>query len=133
MAAIKTRSIGHVSVAGSDRSNGRIEPETMTDRYGKRDTDTWIEASGLVVRLITDDVDDASHQRFVVRLPGGQTVLVAHNLDVSTLVPLGMGDRVRFRGLYGWNERGGLVHWTHADPMGLEPGGYIEFRTRRYS
>lgn len=105
----------------------------MTESYGKRDTDTWIEAAGLVVRLIPDDVQDTRHQRFVVRLPGGQTVLVAHNLDVSSRVPLGMADRVRFRGLYEWNERGGLVHWTHADPQGMEQGGYVEFRTRRYS
>jgi hypothetical protein len=35
--------------------------------------------------------------------------------------------------MYEWNEEGGLVHWTHGDPLGLDEGGYVEFRTRRYS
>ena len=105
----------------------------MTNTYAKRDTDSWIEETGLVVRLIPDDVHGSRHQRFVVRLRGGQTVLVAHNLAMAARVPLGMGDRIRFRGLYEWNEQGGLVHWTHADPQGMEKGGYVEFRTRRYA
>lgn len=104
----------------------------MADRYGKRDTDDWIEDDGLVVRLIADDVHDSPHQRFVVRLRGGQTVLIAHNLDLSERVPVGLGDRVRFRGVYEWNERGGLVHWTHDDPLGIESGGHVDYRGRRY-
>ena len=105
----------------------------MPDRYGKRDTDEWIEDDGLVVRLIPDDVHDSRHQRFVLRLRGGQTLLIAHNLALSPRVPAGLGDRVRFRGVYEWSDEGGLVHWTHADPMGAEEGGYVEFRGQRYA
>lgn len=105
----------------------------MGDRYGKRHTDEWIEDEGLVVRLIPDDVHDTRHQRVVLRLRGGQTVLLAHNLGLSERVPVGLGDRVRFRGMYEWSDLGGLVHWTHEDPLGIEKGGYVEFRTRRYS
>ena len=105
----------------------------MTDRYGKGDTDTWIEDTGLVVRLIPDDEQGSRHQRFILSLPGRQTILLAHNLGLSARVPVGIGDRVRFRGMYEWNEQGGLVHWTHGDPLGMEKGGYVEFRTRRYS
>jgi hypothetical protein len=105
----------------------------VTDRYGKRDTDNWIEDSGLVVRLIPDDVHGSRHQRFILSLRGGQTILLAHNLELSAQVPVGIGDRVKFRGMYEWNEEGGLVHWTHGDPLGLDEGGYVEFRTRRYS
>jgi hypothetical protein len=83
--------------------------------------------------LLSDDSDDSRHQRFVVQLAGLQTVLVAHNLDVSVRVPVGMGDRIGFRGLYEWNDLGGLVHWTHDDPLGNEQGGWIRFRKKRYS
>lgn len=83
--------------------------------------------------MLSDDNDESRHQRFVVQLPGKQTVLVANNLDVSTRVPVGMGDRVGFRGLYEWNDLGGLVHWTHDDPRGEEEGGWIRYRRKVYS
>jgi hypothetical protein len=69
----------------------------------------------------------------VLRTAGQQTLLIANNLDVGDRVPLGLGDRVRFRGLYEWNDLGGLVHWTHRDPMGIGDGGWIRHRRQIYS
>lgn len=43
-----------------------------------------------------------------------------------------MGDRVAVRGLYEWNDLGGLVHWTHDDPLGDEGGGWIKYRRKLY-
>lgn len=100
--------------------------------YGKPDTGTWIEESGLVRRLIPDDNDGARHQRFILDLRNGQTVLMAHNIDLAERVPVGLGDRIRFRGMYEWNEQGGLVHWTHHDPLGIEDGGFIRYRNKSY-
>lgn len=104
----------------------------MNPAYGKADSGTFIEDSGSVRRLLPDDDDSSPHQRFVVRLGSGQTLLIAHNLDLAERVPLGLGDRVHFRGMYEWNELGGLVHWTHHDPQGIEDGGYVRFRRRTY-
>ena len=104
----------------------------MTRIYDQRDSGSWIEATGLVRRLIRDDSDDSAHQRFVLDLRNGQTVLVAHNIDLAERVPVSLGDRVRLRGLYEWNDLGGLVHWTHRDPLGIEDGGYIRYRRRLY-
>ncbi len=83
--------------------------------------------------MLSDDRDGAAHQRFVIKLRNGQTLLIAHNIDLAARVPLGMGDRIRFRGMYEANDLGGLVHWTHDDPMGHEKGGYVQYRTRTYS
>ena len=83
-------------------------------------------------RLLADDDEGSRHQRFVLKLRGGQTLLIAHNIDIAPRVPIGMGDRVRFRGMYEWNELGGLVHWTHADPHGIEEGGYVRYRSQQY-
>lgn len=80
-----------------------------------------------------DDNDDSRHQRFILRLANRQSLLIAHNIDLARRVPLGMGDRVQFRGMYEWNELGGLVHWTHDDPMGIEEGGHIRYRRNVYS
>lgn len=100
--------------------------------WARADTGSWIEASGVVRRLVPDDNDGARHQRFIVDLKNGQTVLIAHNIDLADRLPLGIGDRVRFRGVYEWNDLGGLVHWTHHDPLGIEEGGFVKYRTRYY-
>ena len=84
------------------------------------------------MRLFHDDDPGSRHQRFVVSVPGGQTLLIAHNAELGERIPLGLGDRIRFRGLYEWNDLGGLVHWTHTDPLGELEGGWVEFRKRRY-
>lgn len=104
----------------------------MNRSWGKADSGTWIEGRGKVRRLLADDEEGGRHQRVVLDLGNGQTLLVAHNIDVAERVPLGIGDRVGFRGVYEWNDLGGLVHWTHADPLGVEEGGYLRYRRRVY-
>lgn len=100
--------------------------------YDKTDTGQWVEASGFVRRLLSDDNEGSRHQRMILDMRNGQTLLVAHNLDLAKRVPVGLGDRIQFRGMYEWNDLGGLIHWTHHDPLGVEDGGYIKFRTRTY-
>ena len=101
--------------------------------YTKRDTGRWIEGTGFVRRLLNDQSDGLRHQRIVIQVPGGSTLLVAHNIELADRVPVGVGDRIHFRGVYEWNELGGLIHWTHHDPMGQDDGGYVRFRRRVYA
>ncbi|MDH3350332.1 MAG: DUF3465 domain-containing protein [Gammaproteobacteria bacterium] len=105
----------------------------MEEHYKKDDTGRWIEDAGVVRRLLSDDNDGSRHQRLILRLRNRQSLLVAHNIDLARRVPLGMGDRIRFRGMYEWNDLGGLVHWTHHDPLGIEDGGWIRFRSKTYA
>jgi hypothetical protein len=100
--------------------------------YEKSDTSNWVEGAGLVKKLLPDDNNPSRHQRFILDMRNGQTLLIAHNLNLATKVPVGLGDRIRFRGMYEWNELGGLVHWTHADPLRADEGGYIKYRTKVY-
>lgn len=100
--------------------------------FERRDSGDWIEGAGVVLRLLSDDNEDSRHQRFVLDMRNGQTLLIAHNIDLAKRIPVGMGDKVSFRGVYEWNELGGLVHWTHHDPMGVEKGGHVEFRSSVY-
>ena len=41
---------------------------------------------GTVERLLADDEEGSRHQRFILRLASGQTLLVAHNIDVAPRV-----------------------------------------------
>lgn len=105
----------------------------MIDTFTKRDDGEWVEVSGFVRRLLSDDDDGSRHQRFVIDIGQGQTLLVAHNLELAERIPVGMGDRVYVRGLYEWNDLGGLVHWTHRDPMETDDGGWVRYRRRVYA
>ena len=100
--------------------------------FGRLDSGEWIEGSGIIQRMLRDDNDGSRHQRFILDMRNDQTLLIAHNIDLAKRVPAGLGDRIRFRGMYEWNDLGGLVHWTHHDPMGIERGGYIDFRKKIY-
>jgi hypothetical protein len=86
-----------------------------------------------VCRLLSDDDDDSPHQRFIIDVGNRQTLLIAHNLELAERVPVGMGDRVHVRGVYEWNDLGGLVHWTHDDPLGVEDGGWVRYRRKTYA
>ncbi len=107
--------------------------ETLSRAFDTRREAFWIEASGRVVRVLPDDREGSRHQRIIVALATGQTLLIAHNIDIAprlkSLVP---GDRLRFRGKYVWNAQGGVIHWTHHDPSGARVGGWLELDGRRY-
>ena len=101
--------------------------------FDTRASDLEVEGQGTVVRVLADDQEGARHQRFIVRLDSGQTLLVAHNIDVAPRVDgLAVGDVVAFRGVYEWSAEGGTVHWTHRDPGGVHAAGWLRHDGRVY-
>jgi len=104
----------------------------IVSAFESRRSDLMVECEGTVTRVLSDDERGSRHQRFVLEIGSGHTVLVAHNIDLASRVAdLRRGDRVRFRGEYEYNEQGGVVHWTHDDPQGRRQGGWIEHDGRR--
>jgi hypothetical protein len=55
----------------------------MKRTYEKSDSGIWIEATGFVRRVLTDDNDGSRHQRFVLDMRNGQSLLIAHNIDLA--------------------------------------------------
>jgi hypothetical protein len=99
----------------------------------ERQSGVVVEGVGTVEKLLPDDLAGSRHQRFILRLASRQTILVSHNIDLAPrLDSLRIGDEVRFRGQYEWNQRGGLVHWTHHDPGGQRTGGWLRHGDRVY-
>ena len=92
-----------------------------------------VKFSGTVVYKLPDDTDGSRHQRFLVELESGQTLLIAHNLDLAPRVAhLKLKQTVTIFGEYIWNAKGGLVHKTHHDPDGSDPGGWIRHKGVTY-
>jgi len=106
--------------------------EAIAKLFADRKSGEMVEISGRVQRMLADDEIDPPHQRFIVELGNGHTVLIAHNLNLSARVPVNQWDPLRIRGEYEWNEQGGVVHWTHRDPGAGLKHGWIEYKGRRY-
>lgn len=85
-----------------------------------------------VKKLLPDDVEGLPHQRFLLNLSNGTTVLVAHDTKMAPRVPIEAGDIVTIHGEYIWNEKGGVVHWTHHSDTPRHEGGWIDFGGQRY-
>ena len=92
-----------------------------------------ITGEAIVVKLLTDDTRGSKHQRFIVELDSGQTILIAHNIDLAPRVNiLQIGDIVSFKGVYEFNDKGGVIHWTHHDPKFKRDGGWIKHNGKIY-
>ena len=96
-------------------------------------SDVQVEGEGTVIRVLPDDVDGSRHQRFIVQLASGQTLLITHNIDLAPRIAgLKVGDSIGFNGEYVWNEKGGVIHWTHHDPQGRHVAGWVMHNGKRY-
>ncbi|MDH3989098.1 MAG: DUF3465 domain-containing protein [Gammaproteobacteria bacterium] len=91
------------------------------------------QGSGTVTRVLPDDNDGSRHQRFILQLASGRTLLVAHNIDLAPRVAgIRPGDKVDFYGEFESNPQGGVIHWTHHDPNGQHVGGWLKHKGRTY-
>jgi len=105
----------------------------LQNAYANGQSDVQVEGSGTVVKTLSDDLDGSRHQRFILKLDSGQTVLVSHNIDLAPRIDsLSTGDVVEFFGEYEWNPKGGVIHWTHHDPHGRHVAGWLKHRGRTY-
>ena len=115
------------------QGSGSAGQAAIDGAFAAGQSDVVVRDSGRVVRILADDNDGSRHQRFIVEIDSGLTVLIAHNIDVAPRIDgLRKGDVVEFRGEYEWNDRGGVIHWTHHDPQGYRAGGWIEHAGRRF-
>jgi len=92
----------------------------------------WVGFNGKIVKNLKDDLSGSRHQKFLVSPTSGITLLVAHNIDLASRVPINKGDSISLYGRYEWNNRGGVMHWTHHDPKGKKKGGWIKANGKMY-
>jgi hypothetical protein len=119
--------------ASKPDSEGDSGDAILAAAFRDRANDLQVQGSGTVARLLDDDHEGSRHQRFIVRLDSGQTLLVAHNIDVAPRVEgLAVGDQIAFSGVYEWSAEGGTIHWTHADHDGDHAPGWLRYGGRTY-
>jgi cold shock CspA family protein len=105
----------------------------LQDAFEHQISAIQVEGVGKISKLLPDDTVGAKHQKIIVVLNSGQTILIAHNIDIADKIdPIQLGDFIAFNGEYEWNEKGGLVHWTHLDPKGIHIAGWLKYNGKKY-
>lgn len=109
------------------------DSQQLAVAFNNQQSDIQVGGVGTVVRTLSDDMEGSRHQRFILKLSSGQTVLVAHNIDLAPRInSLRAGDGIEFYGEYEWNSKGGVLHWTHHDPRGNHEGGWLKHNGSTY-
>lgn len=99
----------------------------------QRTSNVQVKGTGTVIRLLKDDNRGSRHQKFILKLASNKTILIAHNIDLAPRInAISTGDIIAFYGEYEWNNKGGVVHWTHHDPNGHHIGGGLKHNGNTY-
>ncbi len=113
-------------------SSENLGAYTIEELYNNRQSGVMVKFEGQIIKLLSDDNEGSRHQRFIVKISNSHTILIAHNIDVAPRVPIKSNTNITIYGQYEWNEKGGVVHWTHADSYGTHEGGWIEYNGKVY-
>ena len=106
---------------GSDKQSAEA---VLKQAFENEQSDIQVEGEGTVWKTLPDDNKGTRHQRFILKLSSGQTLLVAHNIALADKIKgLKKGDKV---------EQGGVIHWTHHDPSGRHTDGWLKHDGRLY-
>ncbi len=99
----------------------------------QRTSNVQVKGTGTVIRLLKDDNRGSRHQKFILKLASNKTILIAHNIDLAPRInAISTDDIIAFYGEYEWNNKGGVVHWTHHDPNGHHIGGWLKHNGNTY-
>ncbi len=113
-------------------SNSVSNPELLR-AYNNQIAKVQIKGQGTIIKLLKDDLDGSHHQRILLKVNANQTLLIAHNIDLAPRIDnLRVGDALEFYGEYVWNNKGGVLHWTHRDPRGRHQGGWLKYQGKIY-
>ena len=106
---------------------------TIQQAVDAHQSDIQVEITAPVIKVLPDDTQGSRHQRFLIRLPSNDTILIAHNIDLAPRVDkLKAGTAISIYGEYEWNKKGGVIHWTHRDPANRHSHGWIKYQGKTY-
>ena len=134
-----TEQSNHLSTLPIDiEKKDTIAPNNSTDdsiskAFTNRSSNIQVQGVGTIIKILRDDLEGSRHQKFIIRLFSGHTLLIAHNIDLAPRInSIGNGDSIEFYGEYEWNSKGGVIHWTHHDPKRKHVGGWLKHKGKQY-
>jgi len=121
------------SILQSSTQQSSASVQKVSSAFRNRQSDVQVGGSGVVIKILPDDTLGSKHQKFILKLSLGQTLLISHNIDLAPRInTLRKGDTIEFYGEYEWNSKGGVVHWTHRDPAARHEHGWLKHKDIMY-
>lgn len=115
------------------RSPAQESAVQIQHAFVNKESEVQVRGSGFIVNVLQDDLKGARHQRFIVQVAQGNTILIAHNIDLAPRIDtIKKGEKISFYGVYEWNTKGGVVHWTHHDPKRRHIDGWLKYHGKIY-
>ncbi len=110
--------------------------DILMQAFQAKQSDRQVQGCGTIIKALLDDNEGSRHQKILIELTDvtpKQTLLLVHNIDLAPRVAdVAKGTPISFYGEYVYNDKGGLVHWTHHDPAARHQGGWIDSNGVRY-
>lgn len=120
----------------SNSKKTRCDNRVLFEQYQQQNTGkTQVLGCGQIIKVLPDDNEGSRHQRLLVRIDNYPqiTVLIAHNIDLAPRVAdVKAKQPISFYGEYIYNDKGGVVHWTHKDPAARHQDGWLDYQGKRY-
>lgn len=121
------------SSAGSETPDNIAAIDAIHQHHGHQE----VTIEGTVAQVLPNQKSlTGLHERFILDVHTGsgdqQLILVAHNIDIAPQVPLQEGDDVIVHGDLELDPQGPVIHWTHHDPSGRHPPGFIKVHGQTY-
>ncbi|MEG0196763.1 MAG: DUF3465 domain-containing protein [Acinetobacter sp.] len=109
------------------------DDEKIQQAFQEQRSNIQVQSRGLIKAILRDDNNGSRHQKIILELSTGQTVLVAHNIDLAPRIEnLKQGEIVEFNGEYEYSPQGGVIHWTHHDPQNKHVDGWLKYKGQIY-
>ena len=78
-----------------------LEFTDLKELYDAQVSNAQVLIQGEIIALLPDDNEGSRHQKFIVKLASGQTVLIVHNIDLSPRInSIEKGEQVLVYGEY---------------------------------
>jgi hypothetical protein len=117
----------NTSINPSSQSRNNNE---LTNLIKNKQSNKIITINAKVINILSDDRQGDKHQRLILKV-GKHTLLLAHNIDLAPRVPVKKGETIQVKGEYEWNEKGGVIHWTHRSNNN-HANGWIMYNNKKY-
>ena len=131
-----SRQVDIVNTTNGNNNAKSCQNDTVVKAFRAKQSNRQVQGCGTIIKALADDNEGSRHQKILIELDGvspKQTLLLVHNIDLAPRVAnVSPSTAVSFYGEYVYNDKGGLVHWTHHDPAARHQGGWIESNGVRY-
>lgn len=130
---LKQNALNNSDLQDSAQQLSIDDQQKIMQAYQQQRSNIQVQSKGEVKAILADDNEGSRHQKMILKLENGLTVLIAHNIDLAPRIEgLKKGDIVEFYGEYEYSEKGGVIHWTHHDPRGKHIDGWLKYKGKAY-